>query len=206
VPSLIGGPNQDSQKSVTGPHDKQCRSGSAPLSRFPPHHRAIYRGDNAAMAQSLLGLPDPLLIFNGTEVLSPRSRNQQKKPAGRNDAFLQHHRASNFPPRWSSRFPGPLSRRYLLPRLGARPAEGKRLSGAAPDEAGGDKDSSITSFAALVALPRPLVAFVNATAGPYVPRGRRNADELIVSVIVTPLASVVPKLELAVSQVGVLIE
>jgi hypothetical protein len=62
------------------------------------------------------------------------------------------------------------------------------------------------SFAGLVALPRPVDTFVKATAGPYAPGGRLEALAFTVSVIVTPLASVTPKLELAVSQDGVLIE
>ena len=44
------------------------------------------------------------------------------------------------------------------------------------------------------------------TAGPYAPGGRPDALAFTVSVIVTPLVSVTPKVELAVSQDGVLIE
>src|SRR5262245_60988097 len=62
------------------------------------------------------------------------------------------------------------------------------------------------SFAGLVALPRPVDTFVKATAGPYAPGGRLDALACTVSVIVTPLVSVTPKAELAVSQDGVLIE
>jgi hypothetical protein len=47
---------------------------------------------------------------------------------------------------------------------------------------------------------------VNATAGPYVPGGRLEALAFTFSVIVTPLVSVAPTVELAVSQDGVLIE
>ena len=59
---------------------------------------------------------------------------------------------------------------------------------------------------AMVVLPRPFDTFVNATPGPYVPGGRLEALAFTVSVIVTPLVSVEPKVELAVSQDGVLIE
>jgi hypothetical protein len=48
--------------------------------------------------------------------------------------------------------------------------------------------------------------FVNTVPGPYVPGGRVKALAFTVSVIVTPLVSVVPEVELAVSQEGVLIE
>jgi hypothetical protein len=64
----------------------------------------------------------------------------------------------------------------------------------------------ITSFADLVVLPWPVDTFVNATAGPYPPGERSDALLFTVSVIVTPLASVVPEVELAVSHDGVLIE
>jgi hypothetical protein len=47
---------------------------------------------------------------------------------------------------------------------------------------------------------------VNATPGPYAPGGRLDALAFRVSVIVTPLVSATPRLELAVSQDGVLIE
>jgi hypothetical protein len=47
---------------------------------------------------------------------------------------------------------------------------------------------------------------VKATAGPYVPGRRVDARAFTVSVIVTPLVSVAPEVELAVSQDGVLIE
>jgi hypothetical protein len=62
------------------------------------------------------------------------------------------------------------------------------------------------SFAGLVTLPRPFDTFVNATPGPYAPGGRLDALALTVSVIVTPLVSVTPRVELAVSQDGVLIK
>jgi hypothetical protein len=42
--------------------------------------------------------------------------------------------------------------------------------------------------------------------GPYVPGGRLDALAFTVSVMVTPLVSVVPEVELAVSHDGVLIE
>jgi hypothetical protein len=47
---------------------------------------------------------------------------------------------------------------------------------------------------------------VKAAADPYGPAGRLDARSFTVSVIVTPLVSVVPALELAVSQDGILIE
>jgi hypothetical protein len=47
---------------------------------------------------------------------------------------------------------------------------------------------------------------VNATPGPYVPGDRLATLAFTVSVIVTPFVSVVPAIELAVSQDGVLIE
>jgi hypothetical protein len=47
---------------------------------------------------------------------------------------------------------------------------------------------------------------VNATAGPYSPGESRDAFAFTVRVIATPRASVVPKIELAVSQDGPLIE
>ena len=47
---------------------------------------------------------------------------------------------------------------------------------------------------------------MNATAGPYAPGGRDDALAFTVSVIVTPFVSVTPKVELAVSQDGDLIE
>ena len=47
---------------------------------------------------------------------------------------------------------------------------------------------------------------MNATAGPYPPGERRETFAFTVRVIVTPRVSVVPKVELAVSQDGVLIE
>ena len=62
------------------------------------------------------------------------------------------------------------------------------------------------SLANLIVLPRPLDMFVNTVPGPYVPGGRVEALAFTVSVIVTPLVSVVPEVELAVSQEGVLIE
>jgi len=57
-----------------------------------------------------------------------------------------------------------------------------------------------------MALPRPLDTFVNTMPGPYVPGGRVEALAFTLSVIVTPLVSVAPEIELAVSQDGVLIE
>ena len=48
--------------------------------------------------------------------------------------------------------------------------------------------------------------FVNATPAPYAPGERRDAFAFTVRVIVTPPVSIVPKVELAVSQDGVLIE
>src|SRR5262249_24195417 len=62
------------------------------------------------------------------------------------------------------------------------------------------------SFADLVTLPRPFDTFVNATPGPYAPGGRLEALAFTVSVTVTPAVSVTPRVELAVSQDGVLIE
>ena len=47
---------------------------------------------------------------------------------------------------------------------------------------------------------------MNATAGPYSPGESRDAFAFTVRVIVTPRASVVPEVELAVSQDGALIE
>ena len=58
----------------------------------------------------------------------------------------------------------------------------------------------------LTVVPRPLVTFANATAGPKLPGSRRDAVSLIVRAIVTPLASVVPTAGLAESHDGVLIE
>ena len=52
----------------------------------------------------------------------------------------------------------------------------------------------------------PLDMFVNTVPGPYVPGGRVEALAFTVSLIATPLVSVVPEVELAVSQEGVLIE
>jgi len=62
------------------------------------------------------------------------------------------------------------------------------------------------SLANLIVLPRPLDMFVNTVPGPYVPGGRVEALAFTVSLIATPLVSVVPEVELAVSQEGVLIE
>jgi hypothetical protein len=61
-------------------------------------------------------------------------------------------------------------------------------------------------MARLIVLPRPLVTLVNAIAGPYWPGRRRNAGSFIVNVMVTPFASALPAVELAVSQEGTLIE
>jgi len=58
----------------------------------------------------------------------------------------------------------------------------------------------------LIVLPRPLDPLVKVTPGPYVPGGRVEALAFTVSVIVTPFVSVVPEVELAVSQEGLLIE
>ena len=54
--------------------------------------------------------------------------------------------------------------------------------------------------------PRPFDTFVKLTAGPYSPGGSPDAFAFTVRVIVVPRVSVVPNLELAVSQDGVLIE
>jgi hypothetical protein len=62
------------------------------------------------------------------------------------------------------------------------------------------------SFAGLVALPWPFDTFVKAMPGPYAPAGRLDALAFTVSVIVTPLVSATPRVELAMSQEGVLIE
>jgi hypothetical protein len=62
------------------------------------------------------------------------------------------------------------------------------------------------SLANLIVPPRPLDMFVNTVPGPYVPGGRVDALAFTVSLIATPLVSVVPEVELAVSQEGVLIE
>jgi hypothetical protein len=62
------------------------------------------------------------------------------------------------------------------------------------------------SLAGQVLLPRPFDTFVNATPGPYVSGGGFEALAFNASVMVTPPVSVEPKLELAVSQDGVLIE
>jgi hypothetical protein len=55
-------------------------------------------------------------------------------------------------------------------------------------------------------LPRPFDTFVNATPGPYVPGDKLEALAFTVSVIVMPVVSAVPAVELTVSQDGVLIE
>ena len=55
-------------------------------------------------------------------------------------------------------------------------------------------------------MPRPFDAFVNATAGPYVPGDRVEALALTVSVTVVPFVSMDPAVELAVSQDGLRIE
>jgi hypothetical protein len=47
---------------------------------------------------------------------------------------------------------------------------------------------------------------MNAVPGPYVPGGRLEALAFTVTLIVTPFVSVVPELELAVREEGVLIE
>src|SRR5262249_55408184 len=103
--------------------------------------------------------------------------------------------ASKRPPRSSNRYPPRSSSKKPPPRLGAIcPA------------AGGGEDPWITSLAGLVVLPWPFDTFVNATPGPYAPGERRDALALTVRVIVTPRVSVVPKVGLAASQDGVLIE
>jgi hypothetical protein len=71
---------------------------------------------------------------------------------------------------------------------------------------GSDGGARTISFAGHVVLPRPFDTFVNAMPGPYVPGGRLEALAFTVSVIVTPPVSVEPKVELGVSQDGVLIE
>jgi hypothetical protein len=60
-------------------------------------------------------------------------------------------------------------------------------------------------LAGRVVLPLPFDTFVNTTAGPYAPGDRCDAVAFTVRVV-TPRVSVVPKVELAVSQDGVLIE
>jgi len=62
------------------------------------------------------------------------------------------------------------------------------------------------SLANLIVLPRPLDMFLNTVPGPYVPGARVEALAFTVTVIVTPPVSVMPEVELAVSQEGVLIE
>ena len=103
--------------------------------------------------------------------------------------------ASKRPPRSSNRYPPRSSSKKPPPRLGAIcPAAGE------------GEDPWITSLAGLVVLPRPFDTFANATPGPYAPGERRDALALTVRVIATPRVSVVPKVGLAVSQDGVLME
>jgi hypothetical protein len=71
---------------------------------------------------------------------------------------------------------------------------------------GAGSGTPTVSIALLVVLPRPLLTFVKATAGPYCPRSKCCAEGLTVSVMVTPLASADPKIGFAVSHDGVLIE
>ena len=101
------------------------------------------------------------------------------------------HCASRRLPRWSNRYPPWSSSRYP-PRPRSIWSVG-RVS----------DDLRTISLANLIVLPRPLA---NTVPGPYVPGGRLEALAFTVSVIVTPLVSVVPEVELAVSQEGVLIE
>jgi hypothetical protein len=103
------------------------------------------------------------------------------------------HSASRRPPRSSNRYPPLWSSKYL-PRPGAIWPTGR------------ESDPWTISLANLMALPRPLDTFVNTMPGPYVPGGRVEALAFTLSVIVTPLVSVAPEIELAVSQDGVLIE
>jgi hypothetical protein len=63
-----------------------------------------------------------------------------------------------------------------------------------------------TSTDVLTVVPRPLVTFLKAMAGPYAPGGSRCAFGSTVTVIVTPLVSAVPMAGLAESHDGVLIE
>src|SRR5262245_15159474 len=103
--------------------------------------------------------------------------------------------ASKRPPRSSNRYPPRSSSTKPPPRLGAIcPA------------AWGGEGPSITALAGRVVLARQFDMFVNATPGPYAPGERRDAWALTVRGIVTPRVSVVPKVELAVSQDGVLME
>jgi hypothetical protein len=64
----------------------------------------------------------------------------------------------------------------------------------------------MTSTEVLTVVPRPLVTFENATAGPYLPGGRRDTVSLSVKVMAVPLTPVVPTAGLAESHDGVLIE
>ena len=102
--------------------------------------------------------------------------------------------ASKRQPRSSNRYPPRLSSRYP-----------PRPRSTCPVGRGSDAPWTV-SLAGQVLLPRPFDTLVNATPGPYVPGGSREAFAFNVSVMVTPPVSVEPKLELAVSQDGVLIE
>jgi hypothetical protein len=97
-------------------------------------------------------------------------------------------------PRGSNRYPPWSSSRYP-PRPRSISSVGRVSDGL-----------RIISLANLIVLPRPLDMFVNTMPGPYVPGGRVEALAFTVSVIVTPPVSVMPEVELAVSQEGVLIE
>ena len=110
------------------------------------------------------------------------------------DACGSTHSASRRPPRSSNRYPPLWSSKYP-PRPGAIWPIGR-----------GSDDPWTISLANLIALPRPPDTFVNTMPGPYVPGGRVEALAFTLSVIVTPLVSVAPEIELAVSQDGVLIE
>ena len=109
------------------------------------------------------------------------------------DACGSTHSASRRPPRSSNRYPPLWSSKYP-PRAGAIWPIGR------------ESDPWTISLTNLIALPRPLDTFVNTMPGPYVPGGRVEALAFTLSVIVTPLVSVAPEIELAVSQDGVLIE
>jgi hypothetical protein len=104
------------------------------------------------------------------------------------------HCASKRPPRSSDRYPPRPSSRY--------PPRPRSIW-----SAGRGRDGPWTiSLEYLIALPRPFDTFVNTMPGPCVPGGRVEALAFTLNVIVTPLVSVAPEVELAVSQDGVLIE
>ena len=110
------------------------------------------------------------------------------------NACVPTHCASRRLPRGSIRYPPWSSSRYP-PRPRSIWSVGRVSDGL-----------RTISLANLIVLPRPLDMFVNTVPGPCVPGGRVEALAFTVSVIVTPLVSVVPEVELAVSQEGVLIE